>query len=110
MMPRRSDSMKRDDFDRLVQSIRQAGKIQRGEMAPSRMFVLEDDEIKSIRTKLHKSQSEFASLIGVSVSTVQNWEQGRRKPDGPARILLRIASRNPELLEELIYAASPASR
>ena len=101
--------MKKENFDRLLESIRQAGKIQRGEMSPSRIFILEDDEIKRIRTKLHKSQSEFASLIGVSVSTVQNWEQGRRKPDGPARILLRIASRNPELLEELIYSTSPAS-
>lgn len=96
--------MKKKDFDNLLESIKQAGKIRRGEISPRRIFKFDDENIKEIRSKLHKSQTEFAALLGVSVSTIQNWEQGRRKPDGSARILLRIASKNPEILEQVIYA------
>jgi putative transcriptional regulator len=53
-------------------------------------------DVKEIRRRLRKSQSEFARMIGVSVSTLQNWEQGRRRPEGPARALLKIAAENPE--------------
>lgn len=95
--------MKKKDFDNLLTSIKQAGKIRRGEISPGRIFKYDEENIKAIRAKLHKSQTEFAALLGVSVSTIQNWEQGRRKPDGSARILLRIASKNPEILEQVIY-------
>ena len=53
---------------------------------------------------LHKTQSEFALLIGVSVSTLQNWEQGRRKPEGPARALLKVASKNPDAVCKALEA------
>ncbi len=53
-------------------------------------------DVKAVRRRLGKSQSEFACMIGVSVSTLQNWEQGRRRPEGPARALLRVAAANPE--------------
>ena len=77
--------MKKQLFDELVESIRQAGKIHRGEAAPSRKFGFEPKAVRAIREKLKKSQSEFAQMIGVSVATLQNWEQGRREPEGPAR-------------------------
>jgi putative transcriptional regulator len=63
-------------------------------------------DIKAIRNTLHKSQSEFALMIGVSVSTLQNWEQGRRNPDGPARALLKEASENPETVSKALEAWS----
>lgn len=88
--------MKKQDFDNLVESVKQAGKIRRGEMKASRAFKFSPSDIKGIRLRLHKSQSEFAMMIGVSVSTLQNWEQGRRNPDGPARALLKIAAENPK--------------
>ncbi|MCK4578417.1 MAG: helix-turn-helix domain-containing protein [Candidatus Marinimicrobia bacterium] len=88
--------MKTDNFDNLVNSIKEAGKIRRGEMAPSRTFKFEPADIKAIREKLSMSQSEFALMIGVSVATLQNWEQGRRTPEGPARALLKIAAEDPE--------------
>ncbi len=94
--------MKPEMFKDLVKSIRQAGSILRGEMKPSRMDVYEPIDIKRIRTKLKKSQSEFAVLIGVSVATLQNWEQGRRKPEGPARALLTVAAANPEVVEKAL--------
>ena len=56
------------------------------------------DDAKAIREKTGLSQSAFAGVLGVSVRTLQEWEQGRRKPQGPARALLAIASRCPEVL------------
>ena len=88
--------MRKQDFDRLTASIRQAGAIRRGEMQPSRVTEFPPLDIKAIRKRLGKSQSEFALMIGVSVSTLQNWEQGRRRPQGPARALLKVAARSPE--------------
>jgi putative transcriptional regulator len=86
---------KRDDDD-LVTSIHQAGRIRRGEEAPSRVMDFPPVDVKAIRQRLGKSQAEFARMIGVSVATLQNWEQGRRRPEGPARALLRVAAVNPE--------------
>jgi putative transcriptional regulator len=54
-----------------------------------------------IRTKLKLSQSAFAGLMGVSLRTVQDWEQGRRKPSGPAVALLRIVEQKPEIFSDL---------
>ena len=55
-------------------------------------------DVKKIRERLHLSQSAFAALMGVSIKTLQEWEQGRRKPSGPASALLRVANRHPEAL------------
>jgi putative transcriptional regulator len=55
-----------------------------------------------IRAKLNLSQAAFASLMGVSLRTVQDWEQGRRAPSGPAEALLRIAEQKPEVFLELL--------
>ena len=87
--------MKKQHFDRLVTSVRQAGAIRRGEMEPSRITEFAPLDVRAIREGLGKSQSEFARMIGVSLSTLQNWEQGRRRPRGPARALLRIAAHDP---------------
>lgn len=94
--------MKKADFEALATSIKEAGKIRRGKKRPSRVFSFEPSDVKAIRKKLGKSQSEFAYMIGVSVSTLQNWEQGRRQPEGPARALLKIASKHPELIEDAL--------
>lgn len=91
--------MKTEDFDELVDSVRQAGRIRRGDAKPSRVTDFAPIDVKSIRRRLRKSQSEFANMIGVSVSTLQNWEQGRRRPVGPARALLQVAANNPEAVE-----------
>ncbi|HEV3238169.1 MAG TPA: NadS family protein [Gemmataceae bacterium] len=88
--------MKKMDFDNLVASIREAGRIRRGESKPSRVREFAPVDVKAIRQRLRKSQTEFARMIGVSVATLQNWEQGRRRPEGPARALLQVAAINPE--------------
>jgi putative transcriptional regulator len=94
--------MNEKDFDNLVASVKEAGKIKRGEMTPSRVREFSPADIKAIRKKLNKSQSEFALMIGVSVSTLQNWEQGRRQPEGPARALLKVATEIPEAVAEAL--------
>lgn len=94
--------MKSAEFKKLVTSVKQAGSIKQGKTLPSRRFTFSPPDIKQIRDRLDKSQSEFARMIGVSVSTLQNWEQGRRKPEGPARALLQVAARNPEAVADAL--------
>jgi putative transcriptional regulator len=90
--------MKKKDFDNLVASIRQAGRIRRGKATPARVTEFAPVDVKAIRQRLGKSQLEFARMIGVSVGTLRNWEQGRRRPEGPARALLKVASFHPEVV------------
>ena len=94
--------MRKSDFEELVSSVKEAGEIRRGTKKPSRIIEFKPADIRKIREKLGKSQSEFAYMIGVSISTLQNWEQGRRRPEGPARALLKIASEYPELVEDAL--------
>ncbi len=96
--------MKDEAFAQLVESIKQAGEIKRGEREPSRVFEFNPLDVKAIRAQLHQSQREFAQLIGVSVGTLQNWEQWRRKPEGPARALLQVALYNPQAVQEALMA------
>lgn len=100
--------MKKKMFDDLVESIKEAGKIHRGEMPPSRKFVFAPLDIKAIRKRLGKSQEEFAMMIGVSVATLRNWEQGRRSPEGPARALLQVAAENPEAVVGALWKKGAA--
>lgn len=96
--------MKKEHFEKLVASIKEAGEIKAGNIKPSRVYEIKPPEIKSVRDKLNVSQNEFAMMIGVSVRTLQNWEQGRRAPEGPAKALLRIASKNPQAVLDALHA------
>ena len=94
--------MNKKNFAELLQSVKEAGKIMRGEMKPSRQFVFDDKEdIQEVRQGFNASQSEFARFMGVSIDTLQNWEQGRRHPTGPAKVLLQIVVRKPEIFTEM---------
>ncbi len=94
--------MKDETFKKLVDSVHQAGQIRRKQIKASRVIEYQAADIKAIRTGLGKSQSEFAMMIGVSKDTLQNWEQGRRRPVGPARALLKIAEENPKAIVEAL--------
>jgi len=96
--------MKQQAFEDLTASIREAGKIRRGKLKPGRIIEHAPMDIKTIRRRLGQSQSEFARMIGVSVSTLQNWEQGRRRPQGPARALLKVAAANPKAVSAALSA------
>jgi putative transcriptional regulator len=95
--------MRKEHFEKLVASIKEAGEIKAGRKAPSRVYEIKPPEIKLVRENLNVSQKEFALMIGVSVRTLQNWEQGRRQPEGPAKALLRIASKNPSAVLEALH-------
>ena len=82
-------------FEELTRSIRQAGAIARGERKPARRHELTPSRILAVRERSGLSQAQFARLLGVSVKTLQNWEQARREPTGPAKALLRIVEREP---------------
>ncbi|WP_279512790.1 helix-turn-helix domain-containing protein [Halomonas ventosae] len=62
---------------------------------------MEVTEARAARHRMGLSQAEFAELLGVSLRTLQEWEQGRRTPTGPALRLLRVAERHPEVLRGL---------
>lgn len=96
--------MKEEYFSKLVASIKEAGEIKAGRKKPSRKYEITPPDIKMVREKLHVSQKEFAMLIGVSTRTLQNWEQGRRKPVGPANALLKIASKNPKAVLKALHS------
>jgi putative transcriptional regulator len=64
-----------------------------------RLTTVEVSAATEARNRVGMSQSEFAKLLGVSVRTLQDWEQGRREPSGAAKTLLRIASQNPEVVK-----------
>lgn len=92
-------AMKKRHFDRLVASVKQAGQIRRGRLKPSRVTTFKPADVTGIRLRLGKTQRQFARMIGVSLATLRNWEQGRRHPDGPARALLQVAAANPRAVE-----------
>ncbi len=94
--------MNDNDFSLLVDSIKEAGKIQRGQQKASRRFEMNAPDIRAIREHSNKTQADFARMIGVSVATLRNWEQGRRRPEGPALALLKIVSKNPEYVEQVL--------
>lgn len=97
--------MKKTDFAALVASVKQAGAIRKGRAQPGRVTRYATPNVRAIRGKLNASQSEFAHMIGVSIDTVQNWEQGRREPEGPAKALLTVAAKNPEAVVKALHAA-----
>lgn len=97
--------MKDKLFAELLKSVREGGAILRNEKQPKRTFELVEPDVAAIRRKYQLSQAKFASLLGISVSTLRNWEQGRRKPEGAARVLLKVADRHPEAILDVVYKA-----
>jgi len=94
--------MKDELFKELVASVQEGGAILRGEHAAARQFIVDGPDVKRIRATYKLSQGEFASLLGISVATLRNWEQGRRAPEGPARILLQVAAKHPDALWDVV--------
>jgi putative transcriptional regulator len=95
--------VKKGMFEELLGSVREAGAILRGQKKPSRRMIISSSGVRAIRRRTRLPQSEFARLIGVSVKTLQNWEQDRRRPTGPAAALLKIISHEPQLAVKAIH-------
>jgi putative transcriptional regulator len=96
--------MKEELFAELVASVKEGGAILRGEQATSRMLHLDHLDIKQIRDGYDLTQAQFAALLGISVRTLRNWEQGRRVPEGPAMVLLRVAASHPEAILDTLHS------
>ena len=96
--------MKDELFAELVASVKEGGAILRGEKPPTRIFTLKPPEIKEIRVGFGLTQEQFAALLGISVRTLRNWEQGRRVPEGPARVLLQVAAKHPDAVLDVVQA------
>lgn len=95
--------MKAPAFQELLESVRDAGAYLKG----NRKAVVRTDRVSpqsvvAIRAKLKLSQAQFARAFGISLDTLQNWEQGRRQPTGPAKVLLRVAERHPKAVLETV--------
>lgn len=95
--------MQNEHFNELIASIKEAGKIHRGEITASRTYEFPEPNVKSIRENIGFTQSKFANLIGVNVRTLQNWEQGHRKPTGPAKVLLRLVQADPNTVVKNLH-------
>ncbi len=83
-------------FKELLGSVQEMDAIAKGKKKPPRTFRHQEPEVKVIRERTGLSQSRFAQIIGVSKRTLENWEQGRRRPTGPARALLKIVESDPD--------------
>jgi putative transcriptional regulator len=89
-------------FNKLLDSTKEAKEILNNKKEASRTFYIDEPNAKDIRSKFNLTQVEFATLLNISVNTLRNWEQGRRTPEGPAKVLLNIANSHPEVLKELV--------
>jgi putative transcriptional regulator len=95
--------MKNEDFDGLMASVAEARAFARGEAVPGlRIHHFPAIDIAAIRKKSGATQDGFARQIGVSIATLRNWEQGRRQPEGPARILLSMLARDPGIVKRML--------
>jgi len=95
--------MKDELFQQLAASLKEGGAILRGKKKPARKTTLQWPDAKTVREKLGLSQVQFAVLIGISPRTLQNWEQGHRRPEGTARALLRVAESHPQAVLEALH-------
>ncbi len=94
--------MDKHHFDQLVKGVRAMKRHIAGKPVPgARVTVVYEPDVRAIREAARISQSQFAKLIGVNLRTLQNWEQQRTTPSGPAKALLKIVALNPKAIEAL---------
>lgn len=104
--------MRDEDFQGIMRGLGEAKAHARGERVPGLVVhVPPATDTAAIRKRTGLSQSAFARAIGVSPGTLKNWEQGRRQPEGPARVLLALLARNPRIVAEVLGAVeAPVQR
>jgi len=93
-----------DSVDRIMQGLQEAVAHARGADVPGLVLhVPQIVDVAMVRRRTGLSQAAFSRRIGVSPATLRNWEQGRRIPEGPARVLLALLDRNPRIVEETLF-------
>ncbi len=99
--------MKKEDFEGLVRALGEARAYAGGRPVEGlRVHARQEVDVAEIRKRTGLSQAEFSRQIGVSIGTLRNWEQRRRKPEGPARILLAMIARDPKIVEKTLIEAA----
>src|SRR5437667_10003541 len=98
---------KRSVGQEIITSLKEAIAWASGEDVPVRVTTVRvpTTNVRALRRKLGLSQSEFAAKFGFQPATLKNWEQGRTRPDGPARVLLAVIARHPEAVEDVLQKA-----
>lgn len=86
----------------ILKGLSQAVAFAKGDTAGARVTIVDVPDTRSMRRKLHMSQAKFAASFGLSLRTVQEWEQGRARPEGPARVLLTLIEREPQLVRRAL--------
>jgi putative transcriptional regulator len=94
--------------ERIIRGLDQALAWGSGEDVPVRVTIVKVPvvDVCAIRRKLKLSQTQFALKFGFAPATLRNWEQGRTKPEGPARVLLAVIAKHPEVVEDVLPKAS----
>lgn len=88
----------------IIASLNEAVRWAKGEKVPVRITTVHVPEVnvRQVRRRLNLSQVQFAARFGFAPASVRNWEQGRTRPDGPARILLAVIARHPEAVQDTL--------
>lgn len=96
---------KRTAGQEIIASLNQAVRWTRGEKVPVRITTVPVPkvDVRQVRRRLKLSQSQFAMHFGFAPASVRNWEQGRTRPDGPARILLAVIAKHPEAVQDALH-------
>ena len=96
--------MTNEAFKRIEQGLKEALAFLEGDTAGAIVHQIEvpDSDVRAIRAKTGLSQADFARSIGVKKATLLNWEQGRRTPDGPARVLLALIAKEPGVVRRVL--------
>jgi putative transcriptional regulator len=103
--------MKKELFEELLASVKEGGAVLDGSREPYRAFRARDLDVLAVRERYGLSQSKFAALMGISVGSLRNWEQGRRQPEGSARVLLQVVAHYPEqVLDAVRRVPDPSLR
>jgi putative transcriptional regulator len=104
--------MTKQAFDSIMAGLQDVLAYAKGDRKRGRAHVIKvpDVDVRKARRKLGMSQDRFAQSFGVSVATVRNWEQGRRRPEGAARVLLRVIEREPEAVRRALSPAKGKQR
>lgn len=102
-----------DVSEDLIAALEEAAGIMAGTIAPARVHhppAIPDVDVRAARQRLGMTQSAFAARFGVALPTLRKWEQGKRRPEGPARVLLRVIEREPDAVQRaLMEPESPVA-
>jgi putative transcriptional regulator len=92
------------NIDRIMRGLNEVADIVEGKARPARVHAPVDIDVKAIRAREGLSQDAFAAKYGFASSTLRQWEQGRRRPEASARLLLKVIERRPDAVQEALSA------